>query len=345
MVYLTTLATAEFISASPVCRNFVPQEFLHASKSTDMSLSHLNTLNAIDLGRDRTCNLEHTRPVLYQLKLVGRKRMLNVYRCSESVLFRYWICLSYWKVTFSHFITLLTLPQQNILCCIEAGIVLVGTISRIDSSSSSLLDEVCTIYHCCRVYCYRRNERNDRFPKSDLVPWRSQLLGVQFKVCHGSLYAVIWLVDEPREFNLPTLLQRCITYVSEKLPSKYGVHSEEYGNADSGRNVNCLETCTECRGTGNFVHILEDLDMVGKGQLLAIDDQFLRLQVLCNCHITAVEARNRLEQVRGVNFNGLSVIPTTPLHSNAEVMKNRTFTSMFPVTFRASKGDTCNLKQ
>ncbi|KAJ4440199.1 hypothetical protein ANN_08338 [Periplaneta americana] len=54
------------------------------------------------------------------------------------------------------------------------------------------------------------------------------LLGVQFKVCHGSLYAVMWLADAPREFNLPTLPQRCITYEAEKLPSKYGVHSEEY---------------------------------------------------------------------------------------------------------------------
>ncbi|KAJ4437703.1 hypothetical protein ANN_17848 [Periplaneta americana] len=34
--------------------------------------------------------------------------------------------------------------------------------------------------------------------------------------------------DEPREFNLPTLPQRRITYEPEKLPSKYGVHSEEY---------------------------------------------------------------------------------------------------------------------
>ncbi|KAJ4433687.1 hypothetical protein ANN_15998 [Periplaneta americana] len=34
--------------------------------------------------------------------------------------------------------------------------------------------------------------------------------------------------DEPREFNLPTLPQKRITYVPEKLPSKYGVHSEEY---------------------------------------------------------------------------------------------------------------------
>ncbi|KAJ4436389.1 hypothetical protein ANN_19021 [Periplaneta americana] len=54
------------------------------------------------------------------------------------------------------------------------------------------------------------------------------LLCVQFKVCHCSLYVVMWLVDEPREFNLPTLPQRRITYVPEKLPSKYGVHSEEY---------------------------------------------------------------------------------------------------------------------
>ncbi|KAJ4426412.1 hypothetical protein ANN_27226 [Periplaneta americana] len=34
--------------------------------------------------------------------------------------------------------------------------------------------------------------------------------------------------DEPREFNLPTFPQRRITYVQEKLPGKYGVHSEEY---------------------------------------------------------------------------------------------------------------------
>ncbi|KAJ4427598.1 hypothetical protein ANN_25246 [Periplaneta americana] len=50
----------------------------------------------------------------------------------------------------------------------------------------------------------------------------------KFKVCHGSLCAVMWLADEPREFNLPTLPQRRITYVAEKLPIKYGVHSEEY---------------------------------------------------------------------------------------------------------------------
>ncbi|KAJ4446132.1 hypothetical protein ANN_12824 [Periplaneta americana] len=54
------------------------------------------------------------------------------------------------------------------------------------------------------------------------------LLSVQFKVCHGSLYAVMWLADEPREFNFPTLPQRCISYEAENLPSKYGVHSEEY---------------------------------------------------------------------------------------------------------------------
>ncbi|KAJ4446205.1 hypothetical protein ANN_12899 [Periplaneta americana] len=71
-----------------------------------------------------------------------------------------------------------------------------------------------------------------------------------FKVCHDSLYAVMWLVDEPREFNLSTLPQRRITYVPENLPSKYGVHSEEYlpirtVTPVAGRNVNCLETRTE----------------------------------------------------------------------------------------------------
>ncbi|KAJ4437685.1 hypothetical protein ANN_17830 [Periplaneta americana] len=50
------------------------------------------------------------------------------------------------------------------------------------------------------------------------------LLRVQFKVCHGSLYVVIWLADEPREFNLPTLPQRRITYVPEKLPTRAKGH-------------------------------------------------------------------------------------------------------------------------
>ncbi|KAJ4439841.1 hypothetical protein ANN_07969 [Periplaneta americana] len=36
------------------------------------------------------------------------------------------------------------------------------------------------------------------------------------------------LADEPREFNLPTLPERRIAYVPEKLSNKYGVHSEEY---------------------------------------------------------------------------------------------------------------------
>ncbi|KAJ4427337.1 hypothetical protein ANN_24957 [Periplaneta americana] len=45
----------------------------------------------------------------------------------------------------------------------------------------------------------------------------------QFKVCHGLLYVVMWL-----EFNLPTLPQRRITYVPEKFPGKYGVHSESW---------------------------------------------------------------------------------------------------------------------
>ncbi|KAJ4433843.1 hypothetical protein ANN_16155 [Periplaneta americana] len=45
MIYLTTLATAKVISASPDVPEFCPAGvLLHASKSTDMSLSHLSTL-------------------------------------------------------------------------------------------------------------------------------------------------------------------------------------------------------------------------------------------------------------------------------------------------------------
>ncbi|KAJ4440788.1 hypothetical protein ANN_10634 [Periplaneta americana] len=61
-----------------------------------------------------------------------------------------------------------------------------------------------------------------------------------FKVCHGSLYAVMWLADEPREFNLHTLPQGRITHVPEKLPGKYCVHSEEcvYGTVRFSPKVN-----------------------------------------------------------------------------------------------------------
>ncbi|KAJ4426221.1 hypothetical protein ANN_27032 [Periplaneta americana] len=72
-----------------------------------------------------------------------------------------------------------------------------------------------------------------------------------FKVCHGSLYAVMWLADEPREFNLPTLPQRCITYEAEKLPSKYGVHSEEYVPIRTAhirhKTVNCTKVLSVSR--------------------------------------------------------------------------------------------------
>ncbi|KAJ4426349.1 hypothetical protein ANN_27163 [Periplaneta americana] len=60
--------------------------------------------------------------------------------------------------------------------------------------------------------------RSHRFRRHIEIP-RNSLLSVQFKVCRGSLYAVMWLADEPREFNLPTLPQRRITYVPEKLPA------------------------------------------------------------------------------------------------------------------------------
>ncbi|KAJ4428919.1 hypothetical protein ANN_25915 [Periplaneta americana] len=62
-----------------------------------------------------------------------------------------------------------------------------------------------------------------------------------------------------------------------------------------GVAYNSVDVSLSVKGTGNFIHILEDREMVEEGQLLAIDDHFLHLQVLCNRHITAVEVRNRLE--------------------------------------------------
>ncbi|KAJ4433343.1 hypothetical protein ANN_15602 [Periplaneta americana] len=75
----------------------------------------------------------------------------------------------------------------------------------------------------CFTYPRRPAERVSGFGGKPQVRYANQ-----FKMCHGSLYAVMWLADEPREFNLPTFLQRRITYVPEKLPGKYGVHSAEY---------------------------------------------------------------------------------------------------------------------
>ncbi|KAJ4442080.1 hypothetical protein ANN_11946 [Periplaneta americana] len=77
-------------------------------------------------------------------------------------------------------------------------------------------------------FTYKRKTENQSITLQDLYFAPYNIPRVQFKVCHGSLYAVMWLVDGPREFNLPTLPQRHITYVPEKLPGKYGVHSEEY---------------------------------------------------------------------------------------------------------------------
>ncbi|KAJ4439729.1 hypothetical protein ANN_07857 [Periplaneta americana] len=78
----------------------------------------------------------------------------------------------------------------------------------------------------------------------------------KFKVCHGSLY-VMWLVDEPREFNLPTLPQRRITYVTEKLPVKYGIHSEEADKCIKLRAVKEKDFHTRFYVTyGTFVHAM-----------------------------------------------------------------------------------------
>ncbi|KAJ4428771.1 hypothetical protein ANN_25764 [Periplaneta americana] len=79
----------------------------------------------------------------------------------------------------------------------------------------------------CRQECLRAMHPPPtlRLPQE---PRRCRARTLKFKMCLGSLYAVMWLADEPREFNLPILPQRCITYEAEKLASKYGVHSEEY---------------------------------------------------------------------------------------------------------------------
>ncbi|KAJ4427635.1 hypothetical protein ANN_25283 [Periplaneta americana] len=94
------------------------------------------------------------------------------------------------------------------------------------------LIKMCLSETYSRVRIVRKNSsqymfRNSSHSCQPALPYVSEfktLHTFKFKVCRGSLYAVMWLADEPREFNLPTLPQ---TYIPEKLPSKYGFHSEE----------------------------------------------------------------------------------------------------------------------
>ncbi|KAJ4447048.1 hypothetical protein ANN_09037 [Periplaneta americana] len=138
------------------------------------------------------------------------------------------------------------------------------------------------------------------------------VLRVQFKVCHGSLYDVMWLADEPREFNLPTLPQRRITYVPEKLPSKYCVHSGEFLPIRTLTPVvagmNCLETRTGI-GTTRSWRLKPPL-IISKGLLRATMSQ------------TAPQGCVHIAQKTGTNFRTRN--RKTPRRSCAECVCERT---------------------
>ncbi|KAJ4446545.1 hypothetical protein ANN_13241 [Periplaneta americana] len=62
---------------------------------------------------------------------------------------------------------------------------------------------------------------------------QTTILRVQFKVCHGSLYAVMWLAEEPREFNFPTPPQlRCYTKCSRDEPLTHCDDDDDYDDDD-----------------------------------------------------------------------------------------------------------------
>ncbi|KAJ4443388.1 hypothetical protein ANN_05056 [Periplaneta americana] len=99
------------------------------------------------------------------------------------------------------------------------------TVFRIPPMTSLML-------HRCRTGAINL-QRTNCLGKNDAAwnvkPWFSEPIQIRTtrEIVNG-FYSCEVRVDEPREFNLPTLPQCRITYVSEKLPSKYGVHSEEY---------------------------------------------------------------------------------------------------------------------
>ncbi|KAJ4426819.1 hypothetical protein ANN_26618 [Periplaneta americana] len=94
-------------------------------------------------------------------------------------------------------------------------------------TASDLISELLQSSNYIKVNDIRASEKINTFASAHFSQFRHTSPQVP-SFGHGSLYDVMWLADEPREFNLPTLPQRRITYVPEKLPSKYGVHSEEY---------------------------------------------------------------------------------------------------------------------
>ncbi|KAJ4443552.1 hypothetical protein ANN_05225 [Periplaneta americana] len=102
------------------------------------------------------------------------------------------------------------------------------SVDEIDHSETVLGEMRPRVRHDIRCTFGSRRGNSRKGPQQGNQPKRIIIVIRKVKVCHGSLYAVMWLADEPREFNLPTLPQRCITYVPKKLPSKYGVNSEEY---------------------------------------------------------------------------------------------------------------------
>ncbi|KAJ4451093.1 hypothetical protein ANN_02531 [Periplaneta americana] len=100
------------------------------------------------------------------------------------------------------------------------------------------------------------------------------LLRVQFKVCHGSLYAVMWLADEPREFNLPSLPQRRITYVPENcLASTAFILKELIALSDI---FSLLSFLTQLLGVGRFY--ISFISNIGGG-IIALSKQCVRVRI------------------------------------------------------------------
>ncbi|KAJ4439537.1 hypothetical protein ANN_07661 [Periplaneta americana] len=96
---------------------------------------------------------------------------------------------------------------------------------------SIYINDVATNLHYCKYHIYADDLQLYIHSRPDEIDATID------KINHDLNQVSLWAkkfrlrlnaTDEPREFNLPTLPQRRITYEREKLPSKYGVHSEEY---------------------------------------------------------------------------------------------------------------------
>ncbi|KAJ4442780.1 hypothetical protein ANN_04372 [Periplaneta americana] len=284
---------------------FCPAEvLLHASKSADMSLKDAMLVSQLERWTYNPVDPGSIPGVSPFITCVGQARgpvhMCSIFEAkfdADSLNYSFSHCESN-----GHVLNKLTHLLLTAICVVKVAVQAYAGVSEVVLQTSRDDDE---------GHMYQFEIRN---PGPEMTESK-------FKVCHGSPYAVMWLVVEPREFSLPTLPQRCIMYVPEKLPSKYGVHSEEYlpilipagaiQIASQGETVQGLHTLTMTNATTAggaivqyaqgqdgqfFVPVVTQGGGIGGGPIIAEDQARKREMRLLKNREAARECRRKKKE-------------------------------------------------